>query len=124
MKYELKCVNIWSAVRILFVVFLVLGFLVGLFYGWVLIGLMGRLSETVVGEGLGEGLGALKGLGVLAVGLLSALMWSVGGTLLTAMGLWLYNLIAGWAGGVEVALGATQEPPTDSDRSGISQVAD
>jgi hypothetical protein len=50
------------------------------------------------------GIGAIGVAGVLIFGLVGALFYAVVGWIMTALGCAVYNLVAGWVGGIEVQL--------------------
>jgi hypothetical protein len=49
--------------------------------------------------------------GVLLFGAFGALLYGVGGWIFTAIACALYNLVAGWIGGIEVQVEAVPPPP-------------
>ena len=61
---------------------------------------------------VGRGDSAAAGLvGVLVFGLLAALLYGVIGWIFTAIACAIYNLVAGWVGGIEVQVDQSAPPP-------------
>jgi len=54
------------------------------------------------------------GLGVLAFGALIALFYGAIGWIFTAIACALYNLVAGWTGGIEIQIESVAPPPAPS----------
>jgi hypothetical protein len=97
----LKRVDLWSLFKIAFVVYAIMGFIAGLFYG-MMIALLGSFGD-MLGEEL-PGVGNLSGaIGVIAVPLL-AMVYGVMGSLVVTIGGALYNLIARFVGGLKVTV--------------------
>lgn len=107
MRYQLKRIDTWSAVKITFLIAGVLGFVVGALYA-VLITLMASFVGMV---GMSEGMPDEMGYFVGATGFIAVVAWivltvlyAVLGALVVALGTWLYNLLAGAMGGVTMTL--------------------
>ena len=70
------------------------------------------LPLAILAVAFGRGESAAGGLiGVLAVGLLAALVYGVVGWIFTAIACAVYNLAAGWVGGIEVQVDQSTPPP-------------
>ncbi len=109
MKYQLKRIDTWSAVKIAFLIAGVVGFLIGALYA-VLITLMASFVGMV---GMAEGMPDEMGYIVGATGFIAVVAWivltilyAVLGALVVALATWLYNLLAGAMGGVTMTLEA------------------
>ena len=55
--------------------------------------------------------GASTGVGFLVFGLLAAVVYGVIGWIITAIACAIYNLVAGWVGGIEVQVDQSAPPP-------------
>ncbi len=104
MLLEIKKVNVWSVVKVSFVVCAILGFVIGLLYGFIILSL-GSLLSSLTNEEFGP-LGGLYSGGVGAVffiffmPLLFAFIFSVFyGVIITGFLGWLYNVVAKFTGG-------------------------
>ena len=63
-------------------------------------GLIVGIFSTILGTALGEDLAIFGAAGIIIFPIIYGVLGFVAG----AVGAWLYNLIAGWVGGVEVKL--------------------
>ncbi len=112
MEFEIKKINTWSAIKISFVVYGVLGFLVGIFYG-VFIFSLGSLLGSLANEDFGPFSGMFTSPAggfffTLIMGFfLAFVMAVVYGVIVTAIIVWLYNLFSKWTGGIKVNLEKT-----------------
>ncbi len=112
MEFEIKKINTWSAIKISFVVYGVLGFLVGIFYGLFIFSL-----GSLLGSLANEDFGPLSGMFTSPSGgffftlimgfFLAFVMAVVYGVIVTAIIVWLYNLFSKWTGGIKVNLEKT-----------------
>ena len=70
------------------------------------------LLASAAGRDSGMSAGILGGgiVGVLLLGLLGAVVYAVIGWVMTAIACAIYNLVAGWVGGIEVQLESTVAP--------------
>jgi len=129
MEFEIKRINTWSAVKVSFVVYGVLGFLVGIFYGLFIFSLGGLLGSLGSGE-----LAPFAGMFTSFVGgffftiimgfFLAFVMAVVYGVIITAIIVWLYNLFSKWTGGIKVNLekSVTMVPSSSSSELGGTPV--
>lgn len=85
-----------SFARVAGTLYAVLGVFIGCIVS--LAALVGAASSN---SARGAGLGALLGVGAIVV---FPILYGALGFLFTLIGAWLYNLVAGWVGGVEVEL--------------------
>lgn len=102
MLYEIKRIDVWSCVKIAFILFGILGLLVGILYAMMLSALLGFFSQMG---------GEFQSLGGMFSGALSifmifflAIFYAVMGAVVTAIFGWLYNLLARGLGGVKFLL--------------------
>jgi hypothetical protein len=125
MNYEIKKIDVWSVVKIAFIIYGIFGLIFGLFYAAILTMLGGFLSQF--GE-FGE-FGDMTGLFTGAVGILMAffmaLFYAVIGAVFTAIFVWLYNILAKLTGGIRFNLETekiatvTPEEKQEADSEGI-----
>ncbi len=109
----LKRVDLWSLFKMAFVLYAILGFIAGLFYGMI-IAFIGSLG-AMWGEDL-PGFGHMSGaIGVIAIPIL-AMVYGVLGSIVVTIGGALYNVIARFAGGLKVVVEVT-------DASGSASIA-
>lgn len=107
MRYQLKRIDPWSACKITFLIAGAVGFVVGALYA-VMITLMASFMGMV---GMSEGMPDEMGYIVGATGFIAVLAWivitilyAVLGALVVSLATWLYNLLAGAIGGVNLTL--------------------
>jgi hypothetical protein len=105
MTYEIKKIDVWSVVKIAFILYAILGLIIGLFYAVILTMLGGIISQ--LGE-LGGEFGQMTGFFTGAVGIVMAffmaLFYAVIGAIFTAIFVWLYNILAKLTGGIRFNL--------------------
>jgi len=93
--------------RVAFIVLLVVGVIIGLFYGALLSGLgivMGTLGESAWGEGLP----AIGSLGFLMIPFI-AILYAVTGTIWVLAWVLIYNVVSQVVGGIEIELSARED---------------
>ncbi len=107
MKYQLKRIDTWSAVKIAFLIAGVVGFVVGALYAVILTVMAGFMDMA----GLSGDMPDPGGFFVGAAGFIAVVVWivltilyAVLGALVVALATWLYNLLAGALGGVTMTL--------------------
>jgi hypothetical protein len=107
MTYEIKKIDVWSVVKIAFILYGIFGLIFGLFYAVILTMLGGIISQF--GE-LGGEFGQMTGFFTGAVGIVMAffmaLFYAVIGAIFTAIFIWLYNVLAKLTGGIRFNLEA------------------
>jgi hypothetical protein len=106
MKYELKKIDLWSGMKIVFMISLVLGFILSLFYAS-LLHLMSTFMGTFGGNDFDQILpsnGIMTGFLVLFITFGIAVIY----TFIAAIVIILYNAIAGWGGGVILSLNSLE----------------
>jgi hypothetical protein len=107
MKYRIHKIGVWSAVKISFLINALLGACLGFFIGimFFLFGaLLARFSDIPGGPELG-----MPMIGGVAAIILMPIFYGfflavVNGIIVTAIGIWLYNIFSGLVGGVEMEL--------------------
>jgi len=90
-KLVFKKIGIVSLAKIYTVLMAIMGLIIGVFY--VIIG--AAASAT------GQGTPGLAGLGILAI-IITPIVYGIMGFLMGIIGGWLFNLITGWIGGIEM----------------------
>ena len=107
MRYHVKRIPLWPVMRVAFVVMLIIGIVIGIFYGFLVSGLgmiMGALGESA----LGEGFPSIGNLGFLMVPFI-AVFYAVTGTIVIVIWVLIYNIVAQVLGGIELELSAGDE---------------
>jgi hypothetical protein len=101
MTYEIKRIDIWSAVKIAFILCGIFGFIAGILYAMMLTMVGGFLSQ------MGGEFEAMRGVtGAVSVFMMFflAIFYAVVGAVFTAVFAWLYNLLARGLGGIRLHL--------------------
>ena len=102
MIYEIKRIDVWSCVKIAFILFGILGLIFGIFYALMLSAMLGFFSQ------MGREFQSLGGMFTGALGIFMifflAIFYAVMGAVVTAILGWLYNLLAKGLGGVRFHL--------------------
>lgn len=105
MEYEIKRIPIAPVVKVAFFVFLVVGFIGGLFYGMLVMNLISMMSGVLdTGDELLQEFSGLGMAGIIMMGIMIAVFTSVIMTVLTAVGIASYNVFSGWLGGIKLQL--------------------
>ncbi|HVO77144.1 MAG TPA: DUF3566 domain-containing protein [Candidatus Bathyarchaeia archaeon] len=100
--YVLKKVPYWPAIRTAFLVFIIIGIVIGVFYA-VLLSTWGVFMSSFAGSSLSGEFGLLRNLGFVLIPVV-AILYAIFGTIVVAIGTLIYNLIASAVGGVELVL--------------------
>lgn len=109
MIYEIKKIDVWSGVKIAFVLFGVIGLIFGMFYA-IMLTMVGGILSQMGGEFQALG-GAFTGaLGIFMIFFL-AIFSAVMGAVVTAILMWIYNLLAGGLGGIKFNLAEEGSKP-------------
>lgn len=107
MTYEIKRFDLLSVFKVSFLIYLVLGFLLGLFYGLILMKMIASFSPFMENQ-MFEGMINISAAGmffmVVFMAVLMAVIWAV----LTVIAAALYNVLTGALGGIKVELA---QPP-------------
>ena len=107
-KYRIERIPVWPVTRAAFLILLVVGIIIGLFYGVLISGLgfvMGALGES----GWGEGVPSIGSLGFLMMPFI-AVFYAVTATIGVLIWVLIYNLVAHVVGGVELELSSGEGP--------------
>ena len=100
--FVLKKIPLWPVLRMSFVVFIIIGIVIGVFYA-ILLSTWGVLMSSFADTGLGEQFGIVRGLGFVLIPVV-AILYAVFGTIVVAIWTLVYNLIAAVVGGIELVL--------------------
>jgi hypothetical protein len=115
-KLEVKRIELWSLFKIAFFIYAAIGLVVGMFYGFFLL-LATALENALIEEGFPD-FGLIGGvLGLVLIPVIALFYGAIGSVFVTIVG-FLYNLFAGFVGGVrfdtQVAVG--EPPPVPGSR--------
>ncbi len=109
MKYEIKRLNLWSVVKIVFVISLLIGFVFSLIYAGFL-QVMTLLTSNFGGEDFVQMIPSGGSMFIIVV-VFFTIIFAVFYTTSALFAVVLYNAIAGWAGGVVVEMAAREISP-------------
>ncbi len=104
--YEIKKFPLWPVVKISFVIFLVIGIVIAVFYAILLSGI-GFLASDIGEATIGEDFLLLQRFGLLMIPVI-AFFYAVFGTIGVTICVLIYNLIAAVIGGIELSLEAKE----------------
>ena len=110
MKYELKRIGTWSAIKIGFLIWGLLGFLAGIYMALMMPVLLSMLGSF---GGFPGDLDAFTPVVLVFLPFMYSIMSAVIGTVLTAIVVAFYNLISRLTGGIEVDLNSDMLHPLD-----------
>lgn len=109
MRYELKKIDLWSAIKISFMINALIGLGIGLLIGAffaLIFGLLGNMAPSESSELANIPLGPLGGF---FFGMVYAIIIAVfNGIIMTSIAVILYNLFAGWLGGIRIEAKAVE----------------
>jgi hypothetical protein len=100
--YELKRLPLWPVLKVTFVLLLVIGVLIAIFYSLLLSGL-GFMAGTLSGTPFGSEFMIFQRLGLIMIPVV-AFSYAVFGTISVLVCVLVYNLIASVTGGLELIL--------------------
>jgi hypothetical protein len=105
MKYRLRKIGVWSAVKVSFIINAILGACMGFFMG-VIFFFLGALFSQIPELPNGTDVSGLPFMGGIAMVFLLPLFYGFfmavfNGIIVTAIACWLYNLISNLVGGIE-----------------------
>jgi hypothetical protein len=100
--FVLKKIPLWPVLKMAFVVFIIIGIVIGVFYA-ILLSTWGVLMSSFADAGLGSQVTMLRGLGFILIPVI-AVMYAIFGTIVVAIWTVVYNLIAAVVGGIEFVL--------------------
>lgn len=125
MQFELKKIDVFSVIKISFIINAVLGFAIGLFIGTIFAFITGFINQMMPYKQTFPLSPQFGFLGGIFLSLFYAVFLSVvNGVIITGIVVLLYNLIAGWVGGIKLNLPsistAESKPPITVPQSSDS----
>jgi uncharacterized protein YacL len=99
MNLELKKIDIWSCVKITFILYGIFGLIIGIFYA-ILLTFVGGILSSFGGKEFGSFSGLFSGFVGVFTAFFLALFYAVVGSIFTAFFVWLYNIFAKAVGGI------------------------
>ena len=94
-KLRIRKINVLSAGKVAGVIYLIIGVFIGLIFS-----VVPRMGYGMMGTGYGSAFGSMMYGGAAII--LFPILYGVGGFLAGIIGAFLYNLIAGWIGPIEI----------------------
>jgi hypothetical protein len=123
MKLELKRISVWAAAKVSFVLNLILGFVMGIFYSMFLL-LIASLPMGAMGDESPRFLSAFAGIAAIFLPFFFAFFLGVVYTIIVAISVVLYNLVVKVTGGFEFEFAPVVEMvPVTATPAGFSQQA-
>ena len=119
MTYEWKRCDVWSVVKIAFLICGITGIIIGLFYA-ILLTLIGGFLGMVGGGEFEEISGLFSGVFGFFMAFVIAFTYAVVGAIMAAILTWLYNFIARIVGGIRITLEPESGQGTDQRERTIS----
>ena len=120
--FEMRRIPVWPVIRVVFIIFLIIGIIVGLMYGF-MISSFGLLLSALGESPLDEGFPLIGNLGFLMIPIF-AVLYAVFGTIAAVIWTVIYNITASVVGGIELELkekkmpyseGAAAPPPVTEE---------
>ena len=111
MRYEIKRIEVWSVVKIVFLLSLIAGFVIGLLYA-LMIGFLTGVMGTIAGGEFSDTLGMFGGVALIFVVIFFTIFFAAIYTIVAAIGTALYNLLAKFSGGFTLELKSTEKNET------------
>ena len=103
MEYEVRRIPILPAIKVLFFVYLAIGFAGGIFYGMIVMNLLSVMRSAIdLGDEVFQEFSSMGGVGIIMIGIMMSLFSCVLLSGLTALALATYNMAAGWLGGIKL----------------------
>ncbi len=109
MQYEIRRFDLLSVFKVCFLIYLIVGLVIGLFYSMILMKIMGALSPMIEDEMLKD-LGSVGGAALFFMAIFMAVVVSVIWSILTVIAAALYNVLAGSLGGIRMELASPEAP--------------
>ncbi len=103
MTLEIKRLDVWSCVKVGFILFGILGLIIGIFYG-LIISFIGSMMGPLGGTEIEPLAGLFSGALGIFMAFFMAIFYAVMGAIATAITAWLYNICARWVGGIVLNL--------------------
>jgi hypothetical protein len=111
MRYELKRVEIWPIIKVVFILSLIFGFFIGIFYA-LIFSFISRFAAPFQGFG-GQEFSSFGGIGILFLVLICTVFITVINIFTAAVFTALYNLLATSIGGLVFNLAPKEETGQD-----------
>ena len=106
--FEMRRIPVWPVMRVVFIIFLIIGIIVGLMYGF-MISSFGLLLSALGESPLDEGFPLIGNLGFLMIPIF-AILYAVFGTIAAVIWAVIYNITASVVGGIELELEEKKMP--------------
>jgi hypothetical protein len=117
MNLELKKIDIWSCIKISFILYGIFGLAIGIFYA-ILLTFLGGVLSSFGGKEFGSFGGLFTGFLGVFMAFFLAIFYAVIGSIFTAIFAWLYNVFAKVAGGVKFEFeGEKMAPRTEESQA-------
>ena len=113
--FEMRRIQVWPVMRVVFIIFLIIGIIVGLMYGF-MISSFGLLLSALGESPIDEGFPLIGNLGFLMIPIL-AIFYAVFGTIAAIIWTVIYNITASVVGGIELELEEKNMPFSESAAS-------
>lgn len=107
MNYEIRRLDLMSVLKVSFLIYLVIGFLIGMFYALIITQML-ALFSSFMGDQAITALGKIGGASIFIIAIVMAVFMAVLWSILTVIAAALYNLLAGSFGGIKVELAEAQ----------------
>lgn len=108
MEYEIKRINVWSIIKIVFIISFLIGVLIGIFYALILTTIGNLIQDFVVNE-YDFAAKPINTFSVFFLILFCAVIVSISNSILSAIFIICYNVVVQWIGGVKVELNLTTD---------------
>ncbi|MDH4222733.1 MAG: DUF3566 domain-containing protein [candidate division Zixibacteria bacterium] len=100
MNLELKKIDVWSCVKISFILYGLLGLIIGIFYA-IFFSLLGGMFNAFGMREFGSLSGLFTGVFGIFMAFFMAIFYAVIGSIFTAILVWFYNVVAVTTGGIK-----------------------
>ena len=105
MLYEIKRIPPGPVLKVAFFVFLIVGFIIGLFYGLLIMSFLSSMSGILgMDDQFTSEFTAFGLFGLIIMGVVMSIFSSIIMTIITGLSVICYNMIASWLGGIEIDL--------------------
>ncbi len=109
MLYEVKRFDLLTVFKVSFLVYLAVGFLLGILYGLIIVQILSTLGP-MMDNAMFDDFSGMGFTAALTMALFMAIFMAVIWSIVTVIAAGIYNLVAGWVGGVQVELGGLTPP--------------
>ena len=105
MLYEIKRIPPGPVLKVAFFVFLIVGFIIGLFYGLLIMSFLSSMSGMLgMADQFTSEFTTFGLFGLIIMGVVMSIFSSIIMTIITGLSVVCYNMIASWLGGLEIDL--------------------